>query len=261
MSNLVKLEQIAQQTFNFNGTSLTTIINKENEIFFIGKEVATVLGYNDTDQAIRKHCKRPVEMAGLMKSGQKCIVIPESDLYRLVMKSKLPSAEKFEKWVCEDVLPSIRQTGGYGIQRITRKEALQQLLAQIEKNEEQEQIIEELTPLADTARELIEEDDEYSIDNLARLLALVDKNGRKVGRNRMFRILREKRLLLQNTEHNKPYIMYINIGWFTSKLIKQKAKNHIFITKVTPKGIHELRKSFKGWGYTSTNTKNYLTVI
>ncbi|EKN5140582.1 hypothetical protein DVP71_09770 [Yersinia enterocolitica] len=82
--------------------------------WFIAKDVAKALGYKDTDQAIRKHCRKvkncPVESTGQVRHVQ---VIPESDVYRLIMRSRLKSAERFEDWVTEKVLPSIRKNGAF----------------------------------------------------------------------------------------------------------------------------------------------------
>ncbi len=96
--------------------SLTTIINENNEVFFIGKEVAEKLGYSDTAYAIKTHCKG-VEETSLPTNGGNQImkIIPERDLYRLIMRSKKPEAELFEEWVTGEVLPSIRKTGSYDI--------------------------------------------------------------------------------------------------------------------------------------------------
>lgn len=95
--------------------NIRTITDEKGEPWFCGKDVATALGYVDTDQALRNHCKeggalkrRVIDSLG---REQDTIFINEGNLYRLIMRSKLPSAEEFEKWVCEEVLPSIRKTG------------------------------------------------------------------------------------------------------------------------------------------------------
>lgn len=76
--------------------------------------MAEKLGYVDTTQAIRKHCKGGVETTLPTAGGMQTMkVIPESDVYRLVMRSKLEEAEKFQDWVVEEVLPSIRKRGMY----------------------------------------------------------------------------------------------------------------------------------------------------
>lgn len=84
----------------------------------MAKDVAEVLGYSNPQKAVRDHCKG-AEMFKengsftLTKSPYGVSIIPERDLYRLIMRSKLPSAERFEEWVVAEVLPQIRKTGGY----------------------------------------------------------------------------------------------------------------------------------------------------
>lgn len=89
---------------------------------FIAKDVAEALGYKDTDYAIRTHCKRsvilkPGDLPGMNCPNRGMSCIPESDVYRLVMRSKLESAEQFQDWVMETVLPSLRKDGGYVVQQ------------------------------------------------------------------------------------------------------------------------------------------------
>ncbi len=88
---------------------------RDGELWIVAKDAAEALGYSDTDQAIRKHCKAaktyPVETTGQVRH---LLVIPERDVYRLIMKSKLPAAERFEELVVGEILPSIRKTGSYG---------------------------------------------------------------------------------------------------------------------------------------------------
>jgi prophage antirepressor-like protein len=117
-------------TKDFNGSALR-IFTYGNKEWFIAKDVAKMLGYKDLDQTIRQHCKRavsvvdlisPVNLTGLdfskitTPNNYKSIkLIPESDVWRLIIKSRLPEAEKIEKWIMEEVLPSIRKTGSYSI--------------------------------------------------------------------------------------------------------------------------------------------------
>ncbi len=111
------------QIFNFKSLPIRTI-EVDGEILFIAKDVATALGYADAAQAVKDHCKKAVNYTNADKTvvneikelhRTKALVIPESDVYRLVMRSKLERAEEFQDWVCEDVLPSIRKTGSYGV--------------------------------------------------------------------------------------------------------------------------------------------------
>ncbi|MGL4848970.1 MAG: BRO-N domain-containing protein [Clostridium sp.] len=79
----------------------------EGKPYFVGKDVAEKLGYSNPTKAVSTHCKGVSKM-GIPSTGgiQQMSVIPESDLYRLIIKSKLPEAEKFEAWVMEEVLPT-----------------------------------------------------------------------------------------------------------------------------------------------------------
>ncbi|HEX9061116.1 MAG TPA: BRO family protein, partial [Clostridia bacterium] len=106
------------QIFKFEDSKEVRTVDRNGEPWFIAKDVANILGYSDTDYAIRAHCKcvnllKAGESSGLEISNRGMQIIPERDIYRLVMRSKLPSAMKFEEWVVGDVLPSIRKNGNY----------------------------------------------------------------------------------------------------------------------------------------------------
>lgn len=95
----------------------------DGEIWFVGNDVAQLLGYKRPNEAIRQHCKEKgtVKHRIPTKSGeQEMLLINEANVYRLIVKSQLPSAERFEEWLFEQVLPSIRKTGSYsaGINRL-----------------------------------------------------------------------------------------------------------------------------------------------
>ena len=93
------------------------VLEIEGKPYFPGKAAAKILGYKDTTNAIKQHCKGVVKHHLPTKGGVQTLnFIPEGDLYRLITHSKLPAAERFEKWVFDEVLPSIRRTGGYGNQ-------------------------------------------------------------------------------------------------------------------------------------------------
>lgn len=103
-------------------------IEIEGKIHFAGIDVAKALGYSIPSKAIQTHCRNILKWKVGVKTGVKSdgtdsiqrmemLFIPESDLYRLIIRSQLPNAEKFSDWVCEEVLPSIRQTGSYSIEK------------------------------------------------------------------------------------------------------------------------------------------------
>lgn len=118
----------------FNNPDFGTVRTLEEEngaIMFCGKDVAMALGYKSPKDAISAHCKGAVKHRLPTSSGEQDMTfIPESDLYRLVFGSKLPTAEKFTDWVTSEVLPSIRKNGGYiaGQEQLTPEELMAKAL-------------------------------------------------------------------------------------------------------------------------------------
>lgn len=101
------------QVFNnkeFGEVRWTKVNNKD---YAVAKDVALALGYKNTRDAIIRHCKGVVKHDGFKVNGIEVALIPEGDIYRLAAKSELPGAEKFESWIFDEVLPSIRKHGMY----------------------------------------------------------------------------------------------------------------------------------------------------
>ncbi|MCK2117136.1 transporter [Pseudomonas juntendi] len=100
--------------FSFEGFDVRVVL-VDGEPWFSARDVAERLGYTNPQKAVRDHCKspRPVGVNDSFTLGPSANIIPERDVYRLVMRSKMPQAERFEEWVVSEVLPSIRKTGGY----------------------------------------------------------------------------------------------------------------------------------------------------
>ncbi|MFD2111173.1 BRO family protein [Thiorhodococcus fuscus] len=108
-------------TFPVTAAQVRTVTDENGDPWFVAKDVADALGYENTMEAVRYHCKRAKALNTLKQSKMLSLhphtkLIPEADIYRLVMRSKLPSAVEFEEWVVEEVLPSIRKTGSYSMQ-------------------------------------------------------------------------------------------------------------------------------------------------
>lgn len=100
------------QNSEFGELGVLTIDGKE---FFPATQCAKILGHENPARAIRKYCKGVTEMVTPTNGGNQATkFIPEGDLYRLIIRSKLPSAEKFERWVFDEVLPELRKNGSYG---------------------------------------------------------------------------------------------------------------------------------------------------
>lgn len=90
------------------------IIEEDGKVLFCGTDVAVALGYTNPRKAVRDHTRGGTKCSTPTISGNQTMTfIPEGDVYRLITRSKLPAAEQFESWVFDEVLPSIRKTGGY----------------------------------------------------------------------------------------------------------------------------------------------------
>lgn len=129
-------------------------ITENGVTLFCGKDVAAALGYSDPKKAIARHCKGGTKRPLPTKGGeQEAVFIPEGDIYRLAARSELPGADAFERWIFDEVLPSIRKTGGYALPKdypaalraLADSEEQRLLLAA--ENEAQRQEIADFQPL------------------------------------------------------------------------------------------------------------------
>lgn len=127
------------QIFKSEQFGSVRVLYEDGKPLFCGKDVCKALGYTDTTNAMKQHCRGVAKHHLIDSKGrnQQTNFIPEGDLYRLICHSKLPSAEKFEHWVFDEVLPTLRQNGSYQMGA-----ELNQLRA---KNEEMEKAVELLT--------------------------------------------------------------------------------------------------------------------
>ncbi|EPX9362332.1 phage antirepressor [Aeromonas veronii] len=240
----------------FEGHNIRIITDQQGEPWFVAADIAKALGYTDADQAIRRHCKgatkAPVETTGGM---QRVSIIPERDVYRLVMRSKLESAERFEEWVVGEVLPSIRKHGGYiagqeqDAPELIMAKALMVAQSVIDRKSQElaaaQQIIAINAPKADFADRVAGDDKGVNIGNYARAVGL--------GQNVLFRALREHRILMSGgNRHNLPFQDYIERGYFT---VKEGTRTHndeihpTFTPMVTGKGQQWLTKRLIDLGY------------
>ncbi|CAH1747466.1 Phage antirepressor protein [Thauera humireducens] len=109
-----KSEQGAVTAFSFERMPVRTV-TADGEVWFVGSDICDALGYVNPSDAIKQHCKGVAKRYPLSTAGgmQQMRVLSEPDVMRLIVSSTLPAAERFESWIFEDVLPSIRKTGGY----------------------------------------------------------------------------------------------------------------------------------------------------
>ncbi len=152
-----------------------------NEPYFVGKDIAEILGYERADNAIRNHVDEDdklMHQISALGQSRNMTIINESGLYSLIMASKLPNAKKFKRWVTSEVLPSIRKTGGYifGEEKMNEDEliatAMQVMNKKLEvlrlENAQQKQIIGELRPKADYTDTILQSTDTVTVTAIAK---------------------------------------------------------------------------------------------
>lgn len=233
------------QIFNNSEFGDIRSLEIDGKPYFVANDVAKALGYVEAAKAIRTHCKGVSEMDIPTNGGiQVMKIIPEGDIYRLIIRSSLPSAEKFEHWVFDEVIPNIRKTGGYNLPQ-TYPEALRALADQAEKaeklliqNNELQLANQEMKPKADFFDAVAGSKKAMSMEEVAKVLSYPG-----VGRNKLFEILRNQNILQKD---NIPYQKYIDSGYF--RVIEQKynAGDEVRInikTLVFQKGVDFIRKT------------------
>lgn len=212
----------------------------DNEPWFVGKDVAVILGYSNPQKALRDHVDEEDRTLNdsFTVNGTKGILINESGLYGLILSSKLPNAKKFKHWVTAEVLPVLRKTGRYNLQQPQGKELLALAVLEAQKTiEEQTAQIEEMKPKAIFADAVATSHTSILIGDLAKILK---QNGVETGQKRLFEWLRENGYLSKRrgTEWNSPTQKSMNLGLFEVKET----------TAVNPDGSVRINKTTKVTG-------------
>ena len=237
------------QIFNSPEFGDIRTVEIDGKPYFVANDVARALGYVETAKAIRTHCKGVSEMDIPSKGGIQCMkVIPEGDIYRLIVRSKLPSAEKFETWVFDEVIPSIRKNGGYivGQETLSDEELMAKaILVAQKKIAERDKIIEKqrLKIEADKPKTIFADAVSTShtsilIGDLAKLIC---QNGVQTEQKRLFQWMRDNGYLMKSgASYNMPMQRYIEQGLFEVKESSvQNPDGSVRVTrttKVTGKG-------------------------
>lgn len=219
-------------------------VEVDGKAMFCGKDVAKALGYSKPNNALDRHCKGspfwgPLETAG---GTQKARFITEPDVYRLITHSKLPNAQRFEAWVFEEVLPSIRRTGGYVAAK--PDESPEEIMARAvlvaqETIERQKRQLDEMKPNAVFADAVATSKTSILIGDLAKILK---QNGVDMGQRRLFEWMRQRGYLMRanGSSHNMPTQRSMERGWFEIKETSiTHSDGHITVQrtpKVTGKG-------------------------
>ena len=247
------------QLFNFKGQQVCTItIN--NEPYFVGNDVATILGYSNYRNAVVNHVDKEdklrtqIEYAG---QNRNMTVINESGLYSLILGSKLPTAKEFKHWVTSEVLPSIRKHGAYMTPQTIEKALLSpdtiiNLATQLKEEQEQRKHLQEeneqMKPKALFADAVSTSNSSIIIGQLAKILR---QNGISIGQNRLFAWMRKHGYLgTRGSNRNVPTQRSMELGLFkTKETVINHSDGHTTVnitTKVTGKGQQYFIQKFLG---------------
>ena len=223
----------AVELFNNREFGDLRVVEEDGRTMFCAKDVATALGYKDTANAIKLHCKGVANYHPLKTSGgiQSIRFITEGDVLRLIVSSKLPQAQAYERWVFDEVLPSIHKTGGYLAAKPdeTPEEIMARaLLVANDTMRRQKERIEGLTaenaamkPKALFADAVAASDGTCLVGELAKMLR---QNGVDMGQNRLFGWLRENGWLGKSgCNRNVPTQKAMEMGLFR---VKETAVTH-----------------------------------
>lgn len=250
------------QIFNNEEFGEIRTITKDNETYFVGKDVAKALGFTNPRDAIATHVfdeDKGVDVIDTLGGKQSMTVINESGVYALVFGSRLESAKRFKHWVTSEVLPSIRKNGGYiaGQETLSDEELLSRALmvAQRKIDEKnniiamQDSRIQGMIPKEIFADAVATSHTSILIGDLAKLIC---QNGVQIGQKRLFEWLRENNFLIKSgSSRNMPQQRYVEQGLFEVKESNiQNPDGSVRITKttkVTGKGqVYFVNKFLKG---------------
>ena len=217
-------------------------IEIKGEPYFVGKDVAEILGYVKPENAIANHVDSEDKTSTLIQGSgsnykSKTIIINESGLYSLILGSKLPNAKKFKRWVTSEVLPTIRKHGMYAMDELIENpdlaiEALTALKEERERRKQLENKVEEDKPKVLFAKAVETAKTSILIGDLAKLLK---QNGVDIGQKRLFKYLRQNGYLIKNgNSRNMPTQKSMELSLFE---VKERTINNpdgtIRVTKTT----------------------------
>lgn len=226
------------QLFNFENHEVRSLL-LNNEPWFVGKDIAEVLGYAKPLNAIAQHVDKDDSLKqGLTDSlgrQQKTIFVNESGLYALIFGSKLESAQKFKRWVTSEVLPALRKTGQYQVKELSGSELMAKALIEAQNVlAAKDKVIEEMKPKVVFADAVATSHTSILVGELAKILK---QNGIDMGQKRLFAWLREKGYLIkrQGTDYNMPTQKAMELGLFEIKEGSYVNGSGVNITTKTPK--------------------------
>lgn len=229
-------------------------VDIDGKVFFIGVDIAKVLGYSNAAKAVSTHCKRAFKMeidvssqngnSHKARKTQEMLVISKSDIYRLIVKSKLDSADQFENWIFEEILPTIESTGAY-VEPGRESEMIDKYFPSFSE-ETKEQMV----------KDLLEKNQELTqfYNDLMNTDGLMDMNSvgkeLKIGEYALFQFLRDKKVFFYNKDRvNLPYERFRKENKFAVKEVVCRDGRYRTVTYATRKGLDYIRKLLHKDGY------------
>lgn len=240
------------QLFKFENKNVRTL-QIDGEPWFVGKDVANVLGYQNGNRDVNRHVDeddKTVTKCGTSGGTQEMTVINESGLYSLILFSKLPSAKEFKHWITSEVLPQIRKTGKYAPKPLSREELLakavleadtmikeqKELLEQKTREiEEKNNKLEEQKPKVIFAESVVASDSAILIRELAHL---IKQNGFEIGEKRLYAWMRERGYICKGSCEPTQRALELGLFEIIVRTVQRGDKSPLETrtTKVTGKG-------------------------
>lgn len=250
-----KIQEFINEKF---GTVRT--IEIDGNFYFVGLDIAKALGYSNERKAINTHCKHPIKAtidvpsqngtSHKARKSQEMLVICKSDIYRLIVRSKLDSVDEFESWVFDEILPTIERTGAY-IEDGREEEMIERYFPSI-SDDVKLLMIKDLQKAVKDEQEKNKElqqfyDDLMNTEGLYHM-GMVAKQ-LKIGRNTMLSYLRGKGIMFYQDNSNVPYQRFMNQKLFAVVETPCAGGNYRPVTYATKKGLEYIRKLLRKDGY------------
>lgn len=233
-----------QEFFNEKFGTVRTI-TIDGVIYFVASDIARALGYKNPQKAIRDHCKRVNESFIPSNGGeQKAKVITKSDIYRLIVRSKLESADEFESWIFDEIMPTIEKTGAY-IEEGREQEMVNYYFSSL-SSDLQGQIVNELIEKNKELQQFY--DDLMNTEGLMQINTVAKELG--IGEYHLFAYLRRKKIFFYDKDKvNVPYERFRKEGKFVVKETPCHDGRIRSVTYATKKGLEYIRKLLRKDGY------------
>lgn len=222
------------QIFNYQNNQIR-IIMLDGAPWWVAKDVCDILNLTNTTEAIRALDDDEKSTLRISEGGPEVNIVSEAGLYSLIIRSNKKEAKAFKRWITHEVIPQIRATGSY---QSNPKKLIALALVEAQKIiEQKDEQIAIMAPKADFFDQVASSKDAIDLGSAAKVLNM------GIGRNRLFEILREEKVLMSN---NQPYQTFLDRGYF--RTIEQKytvptGETRISIkTLVYQKGLNFIRK-------------------